>query len=96
MLRVTTPKDLTTALVKEDLKAREELTARVRFWTSIPNHQNQNGTFLSSKTPGAFSNISVNSFDNTTTFSFICYRNYGAASEGILSEALTEGLTLET
>ena len=30
-LRVTTPKDLTTALVKEDLKATGELTARVRF-----------------------------------------------------------------
>ena len=31
MLRVTTPKDLTTALVMEDLKATGELTARVRF-----------------------------------------------------------------
>ena len=32
MLRVTTLKDLTTALVKEDLKATGELTARVRFF----------------------------------------------------------------
>ena len=31
MLHVTTPKDLTTALAKEDLKATGELTARVRF-----------------------------------------------------------------
>ena len=31
MLRVTTLKDLTTALVKEDLKATGALTARVRF-----------------------------------------------------------------
>ena len=31
MLHVTTPKDLTTALVREALKATEELTAQVRF-----------------------------------------------------------------
>ena len=31
MLHATTPKDLTTALVREDLKATGELTARVRF-----------------------------------------------------------------
>ena len=31
MLHAATPKDLTTALVREDLKATGELTARVRF-----------------------------------------------------------------
>ena len=31
MLHATTPKDLTTALVREDLKATGELTAQVRF-----------------------------------------------------------------
>ena len=50
MLHVTTPKDLTTALVREDLKATGELTARVKILLkSIPNHRNQIGTFPSSK-----------------------------------------------
>ena len=31
MLHVATPKDLTTAFVREDLRETEELTARVKF-----------------------------------------------------------------
>ena len=45
MLHVATPKDLTNALVREDLKAPGELI----LLKSIHNHQNQSGTFLSSR-----------------------------------------------
>ena len=76
MLLVTTVKDLTTALVKEDLKATGELTAQVLkiLLKSIPNHQNQIGTLLSSKMeiPATFEWIRLTT--QQFSVSFICYR----------------------
>ena len=69
MLHVRTLKDLTTALVKEDLKATGELTARVRFlWRAylIIKIRMEHSSFKKRSFHQRW-----NSFDNTTIFSFI-------------------------